>query len=352
MFKKSSEGWLKHCDFMLLDLICLQIAFVISYMLRHGFLNPYENHLYRDMAWFLIFADVVVIFFHETFRGVLKRDYYKEFTITVKHVFFVEMIAVMYLFTVQNGAAYSRTALYLLGAVYMVLTYTVRICWKKILVSKMKTGGERSLLVVTTSDIAENVIANIRDQNYERFRIAGLAITDKDMTGTKIAGIPVVAAEKTAVSYVCKAWVDEVFICLSKKHALSQELIDKLTETGVTVHLNLARVTSSPGRKQLVEQVGNYTVLTTTMNYMTAKQAFMKRSMDIAGGLVGCILTGIIFIFLAPVIYIQSPGPIFSLRQESERTVNNSKSTNSAACTWTRKNAKKNSWNKTVSKTA
>ena len=47
------------------------------------------------------------------------------------------------------------------------------------------------------------------------------------------------------------------------------------------------------------------------MNYMTPKQAFMKRTLDIAGGLVGCIMTGIIFIFIAPAIYIQSPGPIF-----------------------------------------
>ena len=33
--------------------------------------------------------------------------------------------------------------------------------------------------------------------------------------------------------------------------------------------------------------------------------------MDIAGGIVGTILTGIIFLIFAPIIYIQSPGPIF-----------------------------------------
>ncbi|MBR2592102.1 MAG: sugar transferase, partial [Oscillospiraceae bacterium] len=36
-----------------------------------------------------------------------------------------------------------------------------------------------------------------------------------------------------------------------------------------------------------------------------------KRIMDICGGIVGCILTSIIFIFIAPIIYVQSPGPIF-----------------------------------------
>ena len=76
-------------------------------------------------------------------------------------------------------------------------------------------------------------------------------------------------------------------------------------------HLNLAKVSNISGKKQFVEQIGPYTVLTTTMNYASERQLLIKRVMDIAGGLVGCLLTGIIFIFVAPAIYISSPGPIF-----------------------------------------
>ena len=64
----------------------------------------------------------------------------------------------------------------------------------------------------------------------------------------------------------------------------------------------------------MIETVGGYTVLTTSMNFATDRQAFAKRTLDIVGGLVGCILTGIIYIFIAPAIYISSPGPIFFLR--------------------------------------
>lgn len=88
-------------------------------------------------------------------------------------------------------------------------------------------------------------------------------------------------------------------------------MIDQLIETGVTIHLNLAKVSNISGKKQFVEQIGPYTVLTTTMNYASERQLLIKRVMDIAGGLVGCLLTGIIFIFVAPAIYISSPGPIF-----------------------------------------
>ena len=57
--------------------------------------------------------------------------------------------------------------------------------------------------------------------------------------------------------------------------------------------------------------MGDYAVMTTTINYITAKQAFLKRMLDIVGGLVGTFFTGVLFVFIAPAIFISSPGPIF-----------------------------------------
>ena len=111
--------------------------------------------------------------------------------------------------------------------------------------------------------------------------------------------------------YVCQEWIDEVLIVVSEVLPYPSELIEQLSETGVTIHLNLAKITSVPGKKQFVEKVGNYTVLTTSINYASTRQLMLKRLMDIAGGLVGCIFTGIICIFVGPAIYIASPGPIF-----------------------------------------
>ena len=36
-----------------------------------------------------------------------------------------------------------------------------------------------------------------------------------------------------------------------------------------------------------------------------------KRTLDIVGGLVGCILTGMLTLVIGPMIYLKSPGPIF-----------------------------------------
>ena len=175
----------------------------------------------------------------------------------------------------------------------------------------MIDGSEKSLLIVASSDIAEQVVRNMKANNYARYKIAGVAVVDKDWVGSVVDGVEVVADRDSAAMYVCREWVDEVLIVTSGSVPYPHELIEQFTETGVTVHLSLSKVTNVPGKKQFVEKIGNYTVLTTSMNYASGKQLFAKRVIDIMVGLAGCILTGIIFIFVAPIIYISSPGPIF-----------------------------------------
>ena len=170
---------------------------------------------------------------------------------------------------------------------------------------------DNSLYIVTNYNLALEVIRNVKEHNYNRYNINGLVIIDKDMTGKKIAGIPVVADLRNAAFYICQQWVDEVFVNVDEMYPYPEELIEELLEMGMPVHVNLAKVKSNTGQKQFVETIGGYTVLTTTMNYATDGQALAKRTLDILGGLVGCFLTGIIFIFIAPAIYISSPGPIF-----------------------------------------
>ena len=47
------------------------------------------------------------------------------------------------------------------------------------------------------------------------------------------------------------------------------------------------------------------------MNSINEYDWIAKRILDILGGLVGCLITLILTIFLAPAIFIASPGPIF-----------------------------------------
>lgn len=312
MYRQKSKGWYKHKDFIFMDLCCIVIAFILADWFRHeAIINLYTDEIYRNTIIFIVLLDLCVSVVSESYKGVLKRGYYLEFNAVLKQTIIAELGTGLYLFSIDNGHNFSRIVLYLMGIIYTGLTYLTRILWKKHLKSKMAEEGEHSLYIVTNENSAEDVIRNVRENNYNLYDINGLVIIDKDMTGSWISGIPVVAELKDASAYICQKWVDEVFINVDEDYPFPQELMDELLEMGMVVHQNLAKIKNMQGQKQMIETVGGYTVLTTSMNFATDRQAFAKRTLDIVGGLVGCILTGIVYIFIAPAIYISSPGPIF-----------------------------------------
>lgn len=311
MYRKSARGWEKHLDFMVLDVLCLQAAFMISYMIRNGLSNPYEHELYRGMAMVLTVIDVAVLIFFESMKNVLKRGRYKELTATIKHVVLVVLFATFYLFYIKSGHDYSRVIMLFMLLLYLFFSYGVRLLWKKRLQHLMELGGKRALLIITTKAMLDKVIYNIQNYNYQMFHIVGIAVIDEDMTGFSKDGITVVANQNTVANYVCREWVDEVFFNLPDDIPYPLELLNQITEMGVVVHMKLAKTSGLVGERKFVERLGNYTVLTTSINYATDRQLFFKRALDIIGGLVGCLITAVLFVILAPLIYIQSPGPIF-----------------------------------------
>lgn len=310
MYKKGSKGWFKHGDFLVLDLICLHIAFVLSYVIRHGFINPYRIEVYRSMAIFLTMADIMIIFLFETLKNVLKRGYYKEFAAIVQQTLILELLATLYLFSVQDGFIYSRITLYAMGLIYLLVTYFVRLGWKRLLRKRLK-DERTSLIIITTESMAESVVHEIVDYSFERYKLAGIVVIDKNMEGQSVHKIPVVATVRTAADFVCREWVDEALVVMPPRDPLPEQLINQLSETGITVHINVGQLPEFEGKRQFVEKIGRYTVLSTSINYATDKQLLGKRILDIIGGLVGCLITIVLFIFIAPAIKKESPGPVF-----------------------------------------
>ena len=80
---------------------------------------------------------------------------------------------------------------------------------------------------------------------------------------------------------------------------------------GITVHLAVAGGHTKLNNKQSVEQIGGYTVISSSLNMTTKKQLLLKRMIDICAGLTGCLMTVLLTAIVGPMIYLKSPGPIF-----------------------------------------
>ena len=316
---------MKHYDFIFLDLLCLHFSFVAAYLLRYCvlanlfpglftpdgntvILNPYGSELYRNMAIFMTLADLTVMFLFSSYRGILHRGFRRELSATFRHSLVVVLLSVLYLFSVQQSFPYSRVTLYLMWIVYAGTLLACR-CWRKHAITHSKKN-RRSLLIVTTSDQAEGIAERISGHNFEHFNLRGIVLMDRDLTGEEIGGIPVVAGADTVRDYVMREWVDEVFTCFSGVNDAQRKLVNQFIVMGVTVHEKLNFRADKLHNKQFIEQMADYTVLTTSINYATTLQTILKRLMDVVGGILGCIFTLLLFPVMALIILFTSPGPV------------------------------------------
>ena len=318
MYRKKGRGWTKHVDFMLLDVLCLQLAFIVSYIFRFGADNPYTDNDYRTLAIAFLFIDFFVEIVSDSFKNVLKRGYFDEFIATCKHVVLVELVATFYLFTTQMGSVYSRTSYYIMVPVYIVIAYTARLLWKRVLQKQEFNSEKKSLLIIAPEMILRETLQTVSQNRLGYSKIMAVSL-DTDLKGKVICGIPVVADKKNVIEFTCGEWVDEVFIPSCGESEYPDNLVEAFMEMGITVHTGITRAGSLPASHQQVEKIGAYTVITTSMNYADSSKLLVKRLMDIAGGLAGCLITLVITIIFGPLIYISSPGPIFFAQERIGR---------------------------------
>ena len=318
MYRKTPKGWLKHWDFMFLEIISLQVSFLIAYYIRNArnLTHIYQSELYVDVACILFLVDICVIYFAETFKDVLKRGIYKELAKTFKHIALVVLMVVLILFVMKKGGDVSRAIILLTGGIHFVHSFLLRMAYKHFYRTVIGKSDVKSLLIISKSELAEDNIEAVQKKHLGFYHIAGIVLSDDNRrVGQEINGVKIVASFEESPEFVAREWVDEVLLSVDLDQENLTPVYHRLAESGVTTHLSLMEIEKFDNRPHIVEKIADQVVLTGSLHYTTARQAFLKRAMDIVGGLVGCIATLLIALVVGPMIKIASPGPVF-FRQE------------------------------------
>ena len=83
MYQKGVQSWIKHLDFIIIEEISLQIAYVLAMWLRFRDIL-YQTPMYKELGFILFLIDFAVIMFLNTMHNVLKRGYFIELIETLK----------------------------------------------------------------------------------------------------------------------------------------------------------------------------------------------------------------------------------------------------------------------------
>ena len=293
-------------------------------------------------------VDILIAVFFNTMHNVMKRGFFQEIIQTIKQVLLVLAAITLYMFAMQMGDVYSRLTLFYTAVLHLVLGYAIRMAWKPVIRRVGKSSRKAAMILVADERQVQEIIERVSATDDVEY--TGIVLSNRDGTGEEISGIPVVANLETAADYICRKWVDEVFVypenmadievhradayksiegfiddsyenCVRKDYANEDteaveergeatvaSLIEDCRQMAIPVHIRLPL--SNMGSKSFIEKVGGYTVLTTTVNYASPFQLAIKRALDILGGLVGSLIAIVVIAVVGPQIKRESPGPI------------------------------------------
>ncbi|MBD8925681.1 MAG: sugar transferase [[Eubacterium] rectale] len=319
MYRKISDGWMKHWDFELIDVIMLEISLFISYFFRHHNSAFLFKSMYLRMGILLIVLNFATVLFSQNYKNIVQRLWYQELRAVFVQVTTVNLLLLLYEYIIQESYFVSRTVFLVSWGLGIMLCFCSRIAWKRVVRHRIsKTKNQSKLLVISSEEKMLGTLYEIVDKDYREYEVCAIAMPDgtgklshADIDHDRISPeIPVIYGKDKLVEYIRQNVVDEVYIDMYSDKATLQDWVETFLGMGVTVHIGMGFLPNNLPNK-FMGKIGEANVLTTTIKTAASWQLAIKRLFDMIGALIGLIIMGIAYIFVAPAIKKVSPGPAF-----------------------------------------
>ena len=271
----------------------------------------FRKLLFRLVLNLLLFC-TIYNFFVDWNRNFSKRSFGQELKAILQYNIIMLLVTEFIMYFLKWADVFSRAVMILFPVLNILLGLTIHLTYKKIL--RMHFSSEQSVsrvLVVAQADVLETTVARLHQELEINYKIVALACLDENVIGKEICGIPVIASEENLLEKATQMAFDEAFIITP---GMSQDKVEHLIqgffEMGVECHysLELSGITNIFSK---VDTFADYNVVTYTHFQSSYKRLLIKRVMDMAGGLVGMLITLLFTPFVALAIKLDSPGPVF-----------------------------------------
>lgn len=314
MYVREEHGWTKHGDFVILDILVLEAVYFISYVIRHGL--HFQNSIYKELGAAIIVFHFLLIFFMENYRGILRRGRLQELKSVISYCTFLFAGLMAYMLVRKNTGDYSRLTIVIFYILAIIFLYMEHQMHKRYLqVRQLNAKRTQYIMLVCREKDAGSLIRRITENSYGESRLKGVVFLDRNAKGETIESVPIVANREEMHDYAKEHVIDEVMLCTDSSEV--EDIMDGFIYMGITVHIDLESIINV--QNGMVNKVNGVQVLTTCINSVTPRQRIIKRGIDIFAAVIGCAITGIATIFIGPVIYLQSPGPIFFTQERIGR---------------------------------
>lgn len=312
MHTKSKYPWLRHIDFLIVDLFALLISFTVAFLIKFRGMWFIKTELWSVEVWtrlvFLITAaDVFFTFLMNSYGSIFKRKYYMEIIQAFRLTIYNSISVAMVLYIFKRGEDYSRTVFILTYIFYFVLSLIMKYMWKKLIVSgkfKLPRKTQSTLFIAAESSNIDAILANINAEDSDSFEVKGIYLADNaDLT--EYRDIPVIGAD--FADHVIKNNISDVLLAVSPS-AIRTEDYSKLIKNAVGVHISVESTVGMQTEDQFVSNVGIYRTLSVgafTFSPSQLMYLILKRLLDFLFGLIVLVIL-IPITFFIKIIYLLS----------------------------------------------
>lgn len=294
-----------------IDLISIVISFTASTYIRFGnFKDMGDKEIHFQVCLVFMLFCTIYSFFMDWNRDFFRRNKWRELREVVKYSVLMLLVVEVVMFFLKWADVFSRSVMIYFVLINTILTLTFHLTFKKAL--RMNFASDKSaikVMIITEKKSVEETLQRLKSGLELNYQVVAIGCLDGTFEAEDYAGIPVVSADHI-IGHATVMALDEVFISApNTPNTKVEELLHSFGEMGVDCHYNL-ELPGMSGERGKVEAFGDYTVITYTRFQSSYKRLLIKRCMDILGGLVGLIITGIFYPFVAIAIKLDSKGPV------------------------------------------
>lgn len=296
-----------------LDLLSIIIAYIMAVAIRFDLqdLTVRREMHYTTCLCFLLFS-VIYSLGRDWNHSFSKRGYLVELTLVIKYNMVMFVVVGCFLFLIKQAEFFSRLLFGYFFLINITITFSLHVV-TKIMMRKyfnLEQSRTRTLLVVE-KDKLEETMEELKLSLPVYYMISAIAVMDAEQSGGEYDGIPIVANGKNLMEEARQLPIDEVFIRVERESKdVIREMIRGFESMGVLCHYSID-IVEWHSKGSSVSAFGSYTVVTYSMNSISYGGGIIKRLMDIAGGLIGLLITAVFTPFVAIAIKLDSKGPVF-----------------------------------------
>lgn len=299
-----------------LDLLIIFASLFLAGLLRYQsmeiFLQVIDIGLLGSILSVLHIAFFYLLKLYEGFFG---RGRYQELFLCIRHNAVLVAGAALLGFFIHQEVFYSRLIMIFFCVINIWLMWFAHLGVRnRARVLRRKSVSERGILLVTSRDKIDAVLNRFHASKEYSWNIVGIIFTENPDGQKDWDGIPVIAPNaEIYLEYATSHVVDEVFVQLDsiqKQEAFLKNMILEFEKMGVTVNLSLDLFDMGLSGEKRICNLEQYNVIAFSSRLFDYRMVLLKRLMDIAGALVGLVITVFVGIFLAPVLLLESPGPL------------------------------------------